>query len=197
MPSKSVDLEKDFIPDLLRVAETLGKSPNVEEYRYYGKYSASVSAKWGKWKDLLKKAGLGPVKRRTREEVALANLSNGMCVRHVKVKAEVGQLCLDCWFIVETATNLGDSKRWQEVKALFFANNSSCVYTGVKLIPGINAWLDHIIPVSKGGPLILENIQWVDADVNKMKYNRTHDEFLEFCKIIKRYRKNTQKTSPA
>jgi hypothetical protein len=182
-----VDLEKDFIPDLLRVAKALGKSPNAEEYRYHGKYSVSVSAKWGKWKDLLTKAGLGSVKRRTKEEIALANLSNGMCVRHVKVKAEVGQLCLNCWFLIKTTSNLDDSKRWPEVKALFLANNGCCVYTGIKLIPGENAWLDHIIPLSRGGLRILENIQWVDADVNKMKYNKTHDEFLEFCKSIKQY----------
>ena len=59
-----------------------------------------------------------------------------------------------------------------------------CVYTGEKLIAGVNASVDHRIPSSRGGSDDLCNLQWVTKKINRMKGNMTHQEFVEICQLI-------------
>lgn len=185
----SIDFERDFKPDLLEVAKKLGKTPTIEEYEFHGNFSSNIIYYhgWGGWKEVLGKVGLSLSSRRTRKKVVSDDLHGGMCKSHKNIKAVVNQLCIDCWFKQQASNNLGSVHHWEEIKTLFYAQNSQCVYTGYELIPGVNAWLDHKIPRSRGGSDILENLHWTDKDVNQIKYNRTHEEFLEFCKVVKAY----------
>lgn len=59
-----------------------------------------------------------------------------------------------------------------------------CVYSGRKLILGQNASLDHIIAKSRGGSESLDNLQWVDRNVNYMKRALSHDDFLDLVRQI-------------
>jgi hypothetical protein len=59
-----------------------------------------------------------------------------------------------------------------------------CAYTGIELIPGLTASLDHIIPTSRGGTHDESNLQWVTKQINCMKTDMTHDEFLAMCQLI-------------
>lgn len=70
-----------------------------------------------------------------------------------------------------TAVLLYKLIQWQEFR---------CAITGRELTPE-NASLDHIIPVSKGGEHLLENIQFLHADVNRAKGTMTMDEFIAMC----------------
>jgi hypothetical protein len=178
---------EEFRLDLLEIAEKLGKTPTIEEYERYGNYSSNsiYYHEWGGWKTILEKANLLPGPRRYKDQIISDDLHDGMCKSHKNIKAQVNQLCLDCWFKQETYNNTGSSDNWQEIKQLFYTQNCECIYTGWKLIPGENASLDHKIPKSRGGISKLENLQWVDCDVNQIKYNRTHEEFLDFIKSIK------------
>jgi 5-methylcytosine-specific restriction endonuclease McrA len=54
---------------------------------------------------------------------------------------------------------------------LFEAQEHKCYYTGLLLTPGVNATVDHIIPVSSGDndAYLWTNLVWCDKDVNFMK----------------------------
>lgn len=55
----------------------------------------------------------------------------------------------------------------------------TCFYTGIKIIPGFSASIDHRIPKSKGGTHNIENLEWVHFGINRMKMNLTEIEFLQ------------------
>jgi hypothetical protein len=70
---------------------------------------------------------------------------------------------------------------WAKLEAQHFL----CFYTGIELVPGRNASVDHRIPISRGGsPSDPENCVWCDRLVNAFKNDLTEDEFIERCRII-------------
>lgn len=58
-----------------------------------------------------------------------------------------------------------------------------CALSGQKLTV-LNAELDHIIPKTRGGGHIIENLRWLVKDVNRLKRNYLDNEFLSLCKQI-------------
>jgi hypothetical protein len=68
----------------------------------------------------------------------------------------------------------------------------TCPYTGIRLVLGQNATLDHIIPKSKGGTNTLDNLQWVHEWINWMKHDSPHDVFVvkldEFIQLVHEHR---------
>jgi hypothetical protein len=65
------------------------------------------------------------------------------------------------------------------------AQNFRCHYTGVELIPGQNASLDHRIPRSRGGdPFDIDNCVWCDRLINAFKNDLTEDEFVARCRTV-------------
>ena len=79
----------------------------------------------------------------------------------------------------------GDRKSFaKNLLLLWYKQRGRCAYTGVKLYGDINTHLDHIIPRTKGGSSEIENLQFVCALVNRMKFNLSHEEFLQTCKMI-------------
>jgi 5-methylcytosine-specific restriction endonuclease McrA len=60
-----------------------------------------------------------------------------------------------------------------------------CPYTGKILSLGKDASVDHIVPKSRGGSTELSNLQWVYYQVNFMKGDMFHEEFLELIGLIK------------
>lgn len=61
-----------------------------------------------------------------------------------------------------------------------------CAYTGIKLIPALNASIDHKIPLSTDADQYhkIENLQWVCLDINTMKRNHSEEVFLKYIKLI-------------
>ena len=61
-----------------------------------------------------------------------------------------------------------------------------CFYTGMPLVPGKNASIDHLNPRSRypEEESELNNIAWVDREVNRMKGNKTTSEFFAICRSI-------------
>lgn len=53
-----------------------------------------------------------------------------------------------------------------------------CWYTGVLLIPGMNASLDHILAKDNKGDNSVDNLIWVDFSINKVKMNTPVNRFL-------------------
>ena len=75
-------------------------------------------------------------------------------------------------------TNLEDKITGDELHDLYNFQNGLCFYCGVKLESSFH--IDHKVPISKGGKNIITNMVCCCPDCNRLKWNRTHDEFLKF-----------------
>lgn len=109
--------------------------------------------------------------------------SMGLCA-HCPEKATIGTLCLKDWFKNVSSNHFGTRKFGDNLLELMEKQGWGCAYTGVRLVPGQNASLDHKIPITKKGILSLENVQWVSTVVNRMKSNMTDEEFIGMCRLI-------------
>lgn len=58
-----------------------------------------------------------------------------------------------------------------------------CALTGEKLTPKTSE-LDHKIPRSKDGSDAIENLQWLDRTINRMKGQMTNEQFIAACKRV-------------
>jgi len=61
-----------------------------------------------------------------------------------------------------------------------------CALTGIELTPQ-TARLDHIVPVSKGGTDVIENLQWLHIDANTAKATMAQDQFIAMCRKVAAY----------
>ena len=109
----------------------------------------------------------------------------GLCVcgKPIRVRDKDG-MCEDCWFKDIAKSRTGSPKNWLLIKELLERQGYKCAYTVRELVIGQNASLDHIIPTAKGGDNSIDNLQWVDLQINVMKNNMSHQEFLSTIKLI-------------
>jgi hypothetical protein len=83
--------------------------------------------------------------------------------------------------------NYGVDKRYIHVLLDRFEDQKqSCFYTGVPLVPGINASLDHYFCKADHPHLASDpdNLVWCDIAVNFMKRNLTPDKLLLFAEAL-------------
>lgn len=114
---------------------------------------------------------------------------NGLCVECGRDPnpATHGTRCEMCWFsmigrsIFEVKSRPAGRSVAPALRGLFHAQQEKCAYTGRRLVPGVNASLDHKIPKALGGTNELGNLQWVDTDVNRAKNALTEVDFLAMC----------------
>ena len=105
------------------------------------------------------------------------------CGKQATVRSKE-KLCDICWFKEIAMHRTKSVKNWIFIKQLLEKQNYKCFYTHKNLIIGKNASLDHIIPIAKGGIHDITNLQWVDKDINEMKNDFTHSEFINTIKLI-------------
>lgn len=73
----------------------------------------------------------------------------------------------------------------KKLRQLIDFQNYRCALTGDELAPE-TASVDHKIPISKGGTNVMENVQVLHSEVNRMKGSMSTLEFILLCrKIIK------------
>jgi 5-methylcytosine-specific restriction endonuclease McrA len=113
----------------------------------------------------------------------------GNCVLCGKLAVRGTERCEEHYLKLISHKYLSSSKYWILLKELLIKQDYLCVYTGTKLIPGVNTSLDHIVPKSKGGGNVIGNFQWVTIQVNFAKLNYTDEEFLSLIKSVYKYRK--------
>lgn len=70
------------------------------------------------------------------------------------------------------------------IAQLWEEQQGRCAVTGDILTPGVDASLDHIIPVSRGGPSTKTNLRWVLLEINHCKWDLTHEEFVQVCRKV-------------
>lgn len=109
---------------------------------------------------------------------------NGICRRCLALPKKYDGICEDCWFKIKASMHLNDPTKFLELKELLKKQDFKCVYTGKNIFPGLNASLDHKIPPKKGGTKTLDNVHWVDLDINYVKRNLSHKEFIDLCKLV-------------
>lgn len=92
--------------------------------------------------------------------------------------------CEKHWYENVAYKNLDDKLKGVEIKALAVGQKFICPYTKITLIPTINMSLDHKIPKSKGGSNDITNLQWIESNINYMKWDLTESEFIRLAKLI-------------
>ena len=129
-------------------------------------------------------------KSQNRELRIKSRLKEGLC-KFCGKNANVSitsKSCVECYLKNISYKNFGVQDYWQDLKLLFEKQKEICPYTGIKLSIGVNASLDHIVPKTCGGKNELPNMQWVyfgkDFDINMMKRNFSHENFIKAIKII-------------
>ena len=98
--------------------------------------------------------------------------------------ATVGKVCWRCWLRERAYAATGSSDDWQKLDELWKTQKGLCAYTGERLVAGLNASIDHIIPKARGGALSINNLQWVTITVNLAKRELTNDEFFALCRRV-------------
>ena len=58
-----------------------------------------------------------------------------------------------------------------------------CALSGVEISPK-TAELDHKTALSEGGSNLIDNLQWLDANVNRAKGTMSQDEFITMCRRV-------------
>lgn len=122
-----------------------------------------------------------------------------LCVRCGKSQQLLGQTragkshttCQTCYLKHISSSNLGTREHAEILLSKLEAQNYKCPYIGEDLILGDNAWIDHIMPRSRFPELSndIDNVEWITGEVNRMKQDRTPEEFLSLIKQIHDYRK--------
>lgn len=95
-----------------------------------------------------------------------------------------GNFCEHHWFVSVTYSARPRTRDVDGIKRLFVQQSGRCAYTGILLIQGANASLDHIVPRARGGTSATSNLQWVDLAVNLAKRALSHEQFVEMCRRV-------------
>ena len=95
--------------------------------------------------------------------------------------------CERHWFERLSWAHFHTIKLAERLKDLLLQQNSRCLLTGRLLEIGKNASIDHKIPKSRGGPNDINNLQWVDLDVNYAKSDLSQEAFIQLAKEITDY----------
>lgn len=95
-----------------------------------------------------------------------------------------GLLCLKCWFEKAALRTLGSRRHGAALQVLFERQQGLCFYTGEKLTPGKNASIDHQTPKTTGGTDTIGNLKWVTRQINRIKNNLSHEDFVQLCSNI-------------
>lgn len=107
-------------------------------------------------------------------------INEGNCKKCSNQRMQASSLCFKHYVInllqlnkIKAFDSLADALIDKLYKQRF-----ECYYTGVLLIPGVNASLDHIVPLSKEGQNTEGNFVWCDSSINRMKQNIEQKEFI-------------------
>lgn len=116
----------------------------------------------------------------------LKRLSEGLCACCISNKLDNSVYCL--YHYVYNAGRAYGVKDKSQVLALqdkLKSQDFKCFYSGVTIVPGINASIEHVVPRSHGcDSADISNIVWIDLRVNKMKGSMPLNQFIEICSQI-------------
>jgi hypothetical protein len=108
----------------------------------------------------------------------------GLCVKCGASELVNNCFCIDCWFQDKASMSGGGKENIISIRELFDKQQGKCFYSDEVLTPGVNASLDHQIPSSRDGKSEIDNLKWVSRQINMMKSDMTHEEFINNCAYI-------------
>jgi hypothetical protein len=122
----------------------------------------------------------------TRIAAGLCRYCGAMSLKNVK------GFCEPCYMKYLAQIHLHSRRRWAELKEKLDTQGRRCAYSGLPLIVGVNASIDHRACVARHPDKKHEasNLHWVDARVNQMKLHFSEEEFLLLCSDVARFSKN-------
>jgi hypothetical protein len=79
------------------------------------------------------------------------------------------------------------------LQTIWHQQQGICALTGLPMVPGVNASIDHHIPQSKGVDNSPGNLRWILRAVNTAKSNLTDDELISLCRAIVKFADQSKK----
>lgn len=107
--------------------------------------------------------------------------------------------CKKCWTRRLLAGHGINIDLWEDYWKLLEKQEFKCFYSGLELIPEVNASIDHVTPKSKGGANDISNIVWCDLSLNTFKWTNDYESLIKLCRLLilnhekKEEQKNEQK----
>ena len=126
-------------------------------------------------------------RRESVKKKVLKNKSEGLCTKCNLVRLPDSNLFCEKHFLQNLSHKiLGTKKEWGYLKELIEKQKYKCFYSGVDLVLGLNASVDHTKASSKFPELkhSKDNVNWVDIRVNRMKRELDEQEFIDLCRSI-------------
>lgn len=116
-------------------------------------------------------------------------VDGGSCQSCPRPRTEHSAYCLTCYFKKCARMNLKKKGKeatqlGRDLHALFDSQGGLCALTGLPMLPGVNASVDHVVPRSKGGLDEVGNLRWIRREMNDFKGDRTDEEILLVAKAF-------------
>lgn len=120
-------------------------------------------------------------------------LLQGLCAgsHHCKdPKVGESRYCLRHWVATLTRSPHGRKEREggpysiDVLMVIWEQQDGKCALSGVPLVPGLNASVDHVIPVSRGGGNTPDNLRFIHSSLNRFRGGRTDDEFKQLVREL-------------
>ena len=119
------------------------------------------------------------------KEKSKARLTRGLCRKCDTPRMPGSNLyCLKHWLQKICIDRTGSVENWEIIASKLEQQNHTCPYSGRPIKLGENAQLDHIVPIELGGTNDPDNLEWIDAEVNRIKGKRSKSGFINICKTI-------------
>jgi hypothetical protein len=114
------------------------------------------------------------------KEMGLTGSVRGVGKRLAHIAKTMG---LDSIKEVKPKRTTDQSVTSSELMAMLKRQKHRCALSGAKLKPE-TAQLDHIEPLAEGGTNNIENLQWLDGQVNKAKGTMSQADFVQMCVMV-------------
>lgn len=113
-------------------------------------------------------------------------VEKGLCKQCTNKAIPCKKVCEYHWLRDMARRHLGSESKWKLLQDLFEKQNGLCVYTKEPLVMGVNASIDHILPLSSNPQTYhdINNLQWVLYDVNLMKRDLSEEKFFNIIEKI-------------
>jgi len=133
-------------------------------------------------------------KREKKRKDKVYAMKHGLCIRCFKeVVLPPSKVCEMCYLKDISIKHFGTSTLWTTLRDKFIEQNRKCALSGIDIALGVNADLDHVIPVSLDGRKDMSNVRWVLNAVNRLKYNLLDDELFTVIAAVYHTMKSIRK----
>jgi hypothetical protein len=138
-----------------------------------------------KFTEINKKKRLGRIENKCCVDCGSKKIINEFSI--LKTEKELREFkCYECYLKKLARQYLNGNTDWDLLHKLFVKQKGHCKYSGLPIRIGINAHLDHIIPSRSKTKrkTTIENLQWLNVDVNYMKRALSEERFIKLCRLI-------------